>query len=130
MRNVSLLKRALPIALLVVVGACRDEDAADNGDSNAIPTIAGTPDTTAIVGQVYEFAPEAADPDDDVLVFSIQNRPGWASFSPSTGRLSGRPPASAAARIYADIRIRVSDNKALAELPTFDLEVESDPRPK
>ena len=127
MRNVSLLKRALPIALLVVVGACRDEDAADNGDSNAIPTIAGTPDTTAIVGQDYEFAPEAADPDDDVLIFSIQNRPGWASFSPSTGRLSGRPPASAAARTYADIRIMVSDNKALAELPTFDLEVESDP---
>ena len=127
MRNVSVLKRALPIALLVVLGACRDEDAADNGDSNAIPTIAGIPDTTAMVGQDYEFAPDAADPDDDVLTFTIQNRPGWASFSPSTGRLSGRPPASAAARTYADIRIRVSDSKALAELPSFNLEVESDP---
>ncbi len=79
------------------------------------------------MGQTYEFAPEATDADEDVLTFAIENRPGWASFSPTTGRLSGRPPASAAARTYADIQISVSDSKAVAELPAYDLEVEGDP---
>ena len=130
MRSLHPAKRVLPIALLIVVGACRD----DNGDpdvtgegTNAVPTITGTPDKQAVVGQTYEFAPQAADEDQDVLSFAIENRPGWASFSPTTGRLSGRPPASAAARVYADIRISVSDNKAVAELPAYDLAVAADP---
>ena len=126
MRKVSSLKRALPIALLLVLGACADEERSDSADNNAVPTIAGVPPTTAVVGQSYDFAPEADDSDDDVLTFVISNRPGWASFSPSTGRLSGRPPSSAAARTFADIRISVSDSKAVAELPSFDIEVEPD----
>ena len=90
------MKRAVPIALFIVLGACRgdgEDNAASDDSANAVPTIVGTPDTKAVVGQTYEFAPEAADPDEDVLTFAIENRPGWASFSPSTGRLSGRPPA-------------------------------------
>ncbi len=75
----------------------------------------------------YEFVPDAVDADEDVLTFAIENRPGWATFSPTNGRLAGRPPASAAARVYAGIRISVSDNKAVAELPPYDLEVEGDP---
>ena len=129
MRNLDSLKRVLPIALLAVLGACREDDAATDSavdTANTVPTIAGTPDTKAVVGQTYDFAPDAADPDQDVLTFAIENRPGWASFSPSSGRLSGRPPASAAARVYADIRISVSDSKAVAELPAYDLEVEAD----
>ena len=75
MRKVSLLKLALPIALLVVLGACRDEERSDAAENNAVPTIAGVPPTTAVVGQSYEFAPEADDSDDDVLTFVISNRP-------------------------------------------------------
>ncbi len=86
--------------------------------------IVGTPATKALVGVTYEFVPNAADADEDVLTFAIENRPGWATFSPTTGRLAGRPPASAAARVYAGIRISVSDNTAVAELPAYDLEVE------
>ena len=130
MRKLNPLKRAVPIALFIVLGACRldgEDNAASDDSANAVPTIVGTPDTKAVVGQTYEFAPEATDPDEDVLTFEIDNRPGWASFSPSTGRLSGRPPASAAARVYGDIRISVSDSKAVAELPAYDLEVEADP---
>ena len=130
MRKLNPLKRAVPIALFIVLGACRvdgEDNAASDDSANAVPTIVGTPDTKAVVGQTYEFAPEATDPDEDVLTFAIENRPGWASFSPSTGRLSGRPPASAAARVYGDIRISVSDSKAVAELPAYDLEVEADP---
>jgi len=47
------LKRAVPIALFIVLGACR-LDGEDNGASdesaNAVPTIVGTPDTKAVVG--------------------------------------------------------------------------------
>ena len=130
MSNLNPLKRAVPIALFIVLGACRgdgEDNAASDDSANAVPTIAGTPDTKAVVGQTYEFAPEAADPDEDVLTFAIENRPGWASFSPSTGRLSGLPPATAASRVYAEIRISVSDSKAVAELPAYNLEVEADP---
>ena len=130
MRKLNPLKRAVPIALFIVLGACRgdgEDNAASDDSANAVPTIVGTPDTKAVVGQTYEFAPEAADPDEDVLTFAIENRPGWASFSPSTGRLSGRPPATAASRVYAEIRISVSDSKAVAELPAYNLEVEADP---
>jgi hypothetical protein len=80
------VKCAQPLALLVVLGACGDDDgsgAAPDPDSttNTVPTIAGTPDTKAVIGQTYEFAPEAIDPDQDVLTFAVENRPGWASFS-------------------------------------------------
>ena len=128
----TLLKATLPTALLVVLGACRDDNetphgADSDGTSNSAPVIVGTPATKAVAGVTYEFVPDAADADDDVLTFAIENRPDWATFSPTTGRLSGRPPASAAARVYADILISVSDSKAVADLPAYDLEVESDP---
>jgi Putative Ig domain len=127
--NLHRLKRALPITLLVVLGACGDDDERSRiaGTSNSAPVIVGTPATKAVVGVTYEFVPDAVDADEDVLTFAIENRPGWATFSPTTGRLSGRPPASAAARVYAGIRISVSDSKAVAELPPYDLEVEGDP---
>jgi len=127
-----LLKATLPIALLVVLGACGGSSetsggADSDGTSNSAPVIVGTPATKAVAGVTYEFVPDASDADEDVLTFVIENRPDWATFSPTTGRLSGRPPVSAAARVYADILISVSDSKAVAKLPRYDLEVESDP---
>ena len=130
--NLHLLKATFPIALLVVLGACGGgSETSGGGDSdgtsNSAPVIVGTPATKAVAGVTYEFVPDASDADEDVLTFAIENRPDWATFSPTTGRLSGRPPASAAARVYADILISVSDSKAVAELPAYDLEVEDDP---
>ena len=130
--NLQLLKATLPLALLVILGGCgggtETSDGSDpDGTSNSAPVIVGTPATKAVAGVNYEFVPEAADADEDVLTFAIENRPDWATFSPTTGRLSGRPPASAAAHVYADILISVSDSKAVAELPAYDLEVENDP---
>ena len=60
---------------------------------NRAPTISGSPSTSVTEGQSYSFVPSATDPDGDVLVFSIQNRPVWATFSASTGRLTGTPTA-------------------------------------
>jgi hypothetical protein len=90
---------------------------------NNPPQIVGTPIGTALVGQLYRFTPSATDADGDVLTFRIENRPDWATFSPSTGRLEGTPP-NTAQPIYQRILISVTDGQAFSELPAFDLTVQ------
>jgi hypothetical protein len=58
------------------------------------------------------------------LTFSIQNRPAWASFNTSTGRLTGTPTASDVGT-YSDIRITVSDGTVSVALAAFSLTVNS-----
>lgn len=89
---------------------------------NRAPTISGTPANRATVGTAYSFRPTASDADGDALSFSISNKPAWAVFDPTTGRLSGTP-ASSAVGTYANIAIRVSDGRATTALPAFNIEV-------
>lgn len=96
------------------------------GPDNQAPTISGSPGTSVQATRSYSFAPSASDPDNDSLTFSIVNRPSWASFSTSTGRLSGTPSASHVGT-YANIVISVSDGRASASLPAFSIEVQSAP---
>ena len=76
----------------------------------------------------YEFVPDAADADEDVLTFAIENRPDWATFSPTTGRLSGTSACfrrcSRSATIFGSA---YPTARPIADLPAYDLEVESDP---
>src|SRR6185369_3843590 len=58
---------------------------------NRPPTITGTPATSVTAGSAYTFTPVGSDPDGNTLTYSIQNQPTWASFSTTTGRLSGTP---------------------------------------
>jgi hypothetical protein len=90
--------------------------------SNSPPTIGGTPATTVNAGTSYSFQPSASDPDGDTLTFSVQNRPSWASFNTSTGRLSGTPTA-ADARTYSNIVISVSDGTVTRSLAAFSITV-------
>lgn len=90
--------------------------------SNVAPTISGTAPTSAIVGTAYNFAPAAADGNGDTLTFSIQNRPSWATFSTSAGRLSGTP-ASTHVGTYSNIVISVSDGQVSRSLPAFTVNV-------
>ncbi len=96
--------------------------------ANRPPTISGSPATTAATGQAYSFQPAASDPDGNTLTFSIANRPAWATFSTTTGRLSGTPAASAAGQ-YTGIVITVSDGSASASLPAFSIAVSTTNRP-
>ncbi|HUL17657.1 MAG TPA: putative Ig domain-containing protein, partial [Steroidobacteraceae bacterium] len=52
-------------------------------------TISGTPPASITSGQSYSFTPSASDARTRTLVFAIVNRPAWASFSSSTGQLTG-----------------------------------------
>jgi hypothetical protein len=92
------------------------------GSTNRSPVISGSPATSVTVGQAYSFTPSASDPDGQALTFSITNKPSWASFSTSTGRLNGTP-AAANAGTYSGIVISVSDGSASASLPSFTLTV-------
>jgi hypothetical protein len=92
------------------------------GTTNSAPTITGVPATSVRVGTAYSFTPTAKDANGDKLTFSIQNRPSWATFSTTTGKLSGTP-TSANAGSYASIRISVSDGKVSASLPAFSIAV-------
>jgi hypothetical protein len=79
------------------------------------------------VGQAYNFQPQASDPDGDALTYSISNKPAWASFSSTTGRLSGTP-GSGTAGTYSGITISVSDGTLSASLPAFAITVQSSNR--
>lgn len=94
--------------------------------ANSAPTISGSPASSVEQGQSYSFVPNALDADADPLTFSIENRPSWAAFDTSTGRLSGTPGAGAAGE-YSGIRIRVSDGSATASLPAFTITVTAPP---
>lgn len=90
--------------------------------SNAAPTIGGTPPKTVNAGIAYDFRPNATDPNGDTLTYSIQNRPSWASFSTTSGRLSGTP-SSSNAGTYSNIVISVSDGSHKVSLPSFAITV-------
>jgi hypothetical protein len=90
--------------------------------ANTAPTIQGQPSTQVVVGQSYSFQPAAADANGDALTFSITNLPRWATFSSTTGRISGTP-TSADVGSYASIAISVSDGTASASLAAFTIMV-------
>ncbi|RXE85870.1 Ig-like domain-containing protein [Pseudoalteromonas sp. A757] len=88
---------------------------------NRAPSISGTPPTSVLEGGVYNFIPTASDPDNDNLSFSIANKPSWASFSSTTGSLTGTPNFEQAG-IYSGIVITVSDGSTTQNL-TFSITV-------
>jgi Putative Ig domain len=94
--------------------------------TNTPPTISGSPSTSATEGVQYTFQPTAADADGDTLTFSIANKPSWASFSTSTGRLQGTP-ASGDVGTTGGISISVSDGQASAALASFSITVSAAP---
>src|SRR4026207_1285157 len=90
--------------------------------SNRAPIISGTPATSVTVGQFYSFLPTASDADGDTLAFTIQNKPSWATFSATTGRLSGTPGSTGT---FGNIVIRVTDGSLADSLPAFAIAVTS-----
>ena len=94
--------------------------------ANRPPTISGTPATSVTAGSNYSFRPVASDPDGNTLQFSIQNKPSWATFSATTGRLSGTP-AAANVGTSASITISVSDGTATTALASFTIQVLAPP---
>jgi Putative Ig domain len=100
------------------------------GSSNAVvdsgtvpaPTISGTPPTQITAGQAYSFTPSASGPSGSTLTFSVQNAPPWATFSTTSGALTGTP-SSSNVGTFSDIVISVSDGSQSASLTAFSIQV-------
>lgn len=86
--------------------------------------IGGTPPATATVGAAYSFQPTVSDPSGRTVTFKIYNKPSWASFSSSTGRLYGTP-AAANVGTYRWVQIEGSDGATNSWLPAYTLTVSS-----
>lgn len=89
---------------------------------NVVPTITGTPATSAAVGAKYGFTPKASESDGDPLSFSVKNKPAWAAFSIATGAISGTPTA-ANVGTYSNIVISAGTGHATAALAPFAITV-------
>jgi hypothetical protein len=92
------------------------------GVPNSPPFISGAPASEVLVGDDYRFQVEAMDPDGDTLIFSISNRPVWASFDAVTGELSGTPGPEHVG-MTENIVILASDQTDSSELPAFAINV-------
>ena len=90
--------------------------------NNVPPVISGTPAGSETANDGYSFQPAASDADGDPLPFTISNQPGWASFSPSSGHLSGIP-ADNDVMTYSGIVISVTDGTETVSLPAFSITV-------
>lgn len=117
------------LGALLALGGCFDDEANDEAaganppaHSNQVPVISGSPPTSVVEGEFYEFTPSASDADGDTLQFSIARKPLWADFDPQTGRISGTP-TSADVGNFTNITLSVSDGSASADLQAFDISV-------
>src|SRR5690348_9057208 len=90
--------------------------------SRLAPTISGTPATTVIAGSHYSFTPKASGPTGYPLTFSISGKPAWATFSTTSGQLSGTPTAASIGR-YGNIIITVRDSAGSVSLAPFAITV-------
>lgn len=92
--------------------------------TNRAPVLSGTPATSVVVGNAYAFRPSGSDPEGRTLTWSISNRPSWATFSTSTGALTGTP-SSSYVGTYSNIVISASDGTNRSSLPAFSIAVNS-----
>ena len=132
-----LISGALVIAMLSLgLQACGGSGDAETSNANPppppagnrAPTISGSPATSITAGQAYSFTPQASDPEGATLTFSISNRPAWATFSSSTGRLSGTP-AAGNVGTTSGIVISVTDGTNSVSLPAFSIAVTASTTP-
>jgi len=77
---------------------------------------------TATVGVAYSFQPSVSSTNSGALTYTIANRPSWATFSATTGRLSGTP-AAGDVGTDAGIVITVAHGSASASLTAFTITV-------
>ena len=76
--------------------------------NNAPPFITVGAIADAQVGATFDYQPTAQDPEHDTLQFTAVNLPTWASFDPTSGRISGTP-GPMDAGLYESISITAAD---------------------
>lgn len=87
------------------------------------PSISGSPQTTARVGQAWSFTPTASDPSGRTLTFSVSNKPAWTTFNTTTGTLAGTPGAVDVGT-FANIVITANNGSSSSSLAPFSIAVQ------
>jgi hypothetical protein len=112
----------------LILGGCNDGSgssatgaAPSSTSSTSAVSIAGNPVQFVEIGSNYQFRPSVSNAS-AAAVFSIENKPSWATFDPATGTLSGAPVAANAGS-SANILITVSDGGMTSALPPFEIDV-------
>ncbi len=104
-----------------LLSSCGDESTSAAISGTRV-LISGTPERSAFVGHLYSFMPRLAAPRDAKPLFTITNKPSWASFDAGTGQLSGTP-AAREIGVFQGIRISVTAGPVRASLPPFAITV-------
>jgi hypothetical protein len=104
------------------------QDSARSSSPAPTLTLSGEPSPIAQPSVFYNFSPTVVRTGaaDSNLVFSIENKPAWASFGRRHGTLYGVPHPSDAGT-YSNIRITATDGNIVADLRAFALEVPAAP---
>jgi len=86
-------------------------------------SLAGSPATAVVAAHYYAFQPAANDPSGAKLTYSIVNKPSWATFDATTGRLYGTPLPQANVGTYSNIVISAAAGTTHASLAPFSITV-------
>ena len=109
-----------------------DNDGATSTNTVTIDVASGIPelppidDQVASVGRAFSVTLSAGQYGDAPLTYSVNNRPAWLRFNPTTRVLSGRVPSSAGGQTY-NLSYVVRDNDNDTDTQTFDLVISHPP---
>ena len=115
----------LCIVAAAATSGCNHDGSTSSSSSSTSAglSLSGEPGTRAAIGRFYSFAPVVNGPTSSAGVgFSIQNKPMWATFDTSSGRLIGYP-NNADIGNYPNIVISASTGSAQASLAAFTITV-------
>ena len=112
----------LSILLLVLIASCGEGVGNSTPEKqNSPPFISGSISKIR-VGETLNFIPTFNDVDGDILTFSINDIPDWATFNTSSGLLSGIPLSENLGETYSII-ISVTDGQYTSSTVPFTLTV-------
>ena len=90
--------------------------------AGAAPVLSGSPTVSVVAAHYYSFQPGATDSVGKKVIFSIANKPSWAVFDTTTGRLAGTPLPSNVGT-FSSIVISGSDGTSSTHLAPFAITV-------
>jgi hypothetical protein len=120
--------RLAHVAIFCVFGSALLSVPAPASAASKTLTISGTPSASVTVGSSYSFQPTAKDTVRSRIKFDIYNKPAWATFDGTTGRLSGKP-SRRDVGTYGNITIRLTDWYGYVTMPAFSITVANPPPP-
>ena len=85
-------------------------------------SITGSPAPSVVAAHYYYFEPSAHGPAGSKPTYSVSNKPSWAQFDATSGRLAGTPTPGNVGT-YANIVVSVSEGGLHASLPAFAVKV-------